>query len=52
MELCRGGELLDLLRKKGYFREEVCVTEEEGGGGVITILRMGGRGYDQFDGVE
>ena len=31
MELCRGGELLDLLRKKGYFREEVCVTEEEGG---------------------
>ncbi len=25
MELCKGGELSDELRRKTYFREEVCI---------------------------
>ena len=33
MELCRGGELSDLLRKKGYFREQACAAL----GGMITV---------------
>ena len=26
MELCKGGELSDELRRKTYFREEVCMS--------------------------